>query len=272
MSLKRKRKSQTPIKQKNKTKFQVNDFLSINLNKSFFYVKGEYKRLAKKDDQKQAAPKKKAPKIEDEGDNSKFTEVDESRAPVNIVFIGHVDAGKSTICGEILLLTGRVDKNELRKLEIEAKEKKRESWYLAYIMDINEEERAKGKTVEVGKAHFTTKSKRFTILDAPGHKNYVPNMIAGASQADYAALVISAKTGEFESGFEKGGQTREHAMLAKSLGVLKMIVVVNKMDEDSWSQARFNFIKDQLSPFLANSCGFDLEKDVSWIPISGIFK
>ena len=77
----------------------------------------------------------------------------------------------------MLTLTGRVDANELRKYEIEAKEKKRDSWYLAYIMDMFEEERAKGKTVEVGKAYFETKSKRFTLLDAPGHKNYVPNMI-----------------------------------------------------------------------------------------------
>jgi len=243
----------------------------LNFFFSFFLIfLGEYKRLAKKDEVKTTEPKKKAPKVEEEIDTSKFTEVDETRAPLNIVFIGHVDAGKSTICGSILLLTGRVDKNELRKLELEAKEKKRESWYLAYIMDTNEEERSKGKTVEVGKAHFTTKTKRFTILDAPGHKNYVPNMIAGASQADYAALVISSKTGEFESGFEKGGQSKEHAMLAKSLGVLKLIVVINKMDEDNWNQPRFDYIKEKMSPFLSTSCGFDLEKDVSWVPISGI--
>ena len=94
-----------------------------------------------------------------------------------------------------------------------------QSWYMAYIMDTNEEERAKGKTVEVGRAAFETEKKRYTILDAPGHKNYVPNMIAGAAQADIGVLVIAARQGEFETGFERGGQTREHAQLAKTLGI-----------------------------------------------------
>ena len=141
------------------------------------------------------------------------------------------DAGKSTISGQMLLLTANVDERTIAKYEREAKEKNRESWYLAYIMDTNEEERNKGKTVEVGRAHFVTDTKRYTLLDAPGHKNYVPNMIGGTAQADVGVLVISARKGEFETGFDRGGQTREHAMLAKTLGIQQLIVMVNKMDE-----------------------------------------
>jgi len=148
---------------------------------------------------------------------------------------------------------------------------KRESWWKAYIVDINPEERQKGKTVEVGKVFFQTKMRRFTILDAPGHEKYVPNMIEGAAQADVAALVISARDGEFEAGFERGGQTREHAHLVKSFGVDTLVVLINKMDEPSvnWGQERYNHIRDQVSPFLDQDCGYDMKK-VFWIPISGL--
>ena len=111
------------------------------------------------------------------------------------------------------------DKAAIEKYKKDAKDKGRDSWWLAYCMDVGEEEKAKGKTVEVGRATFNTPSKQFTVFDAPGHKNYVPNMIMGAALADFAGLVISARKGEFEAGFEKDGQTREHVQLAKSLGV-----------------------------------------------------
>jgi len=193
----------------------------------------------------------------------------DDREHVNIVFIGHVDAGKSTISGQVLLLTGQVDERTIQKYEKEAKEKNRESWYLAYVMDTSEEERAKGKTVEVGRAHFATAKKRYTLLDAPGHKNYVPNMIGGAAQADVGVLVISARRGEFETGFDRGGQTREHAMLCKTLGLHRLIILVNKMDDPTveWSKERYDEIEGKLSPFLKKT-GFNL-KEVVYIPASG---
>lgn len=158
-----------------------------------------------------------------------------------------------------------------------------------------------GKTVEVGRACFETTKKRYTILDAPGHKSFVPNMISGASQADVGVLVISARKGEFETGFERGGQTREHAQLAKvslkwkttgyishasnnycylyymqTLGVTKLIVVINKMDDPSaveeegmWSKTRYDEIEGKMVPFL-RSCGYNPKKDLVFIPISGL--
>lgn len=188
---------------------------------------------------------------------------------LNIVFIGHVDAGKSTMGGQILYLTGMVDKRTLDKLEREAKEIGRESWYLSWALDLNQEERNKGKTVECGKALFETNKRRFTILDAPGHKNYVPSMIGGASQADVGVLVISARKGEFETGFERGGQTREHAMLAKTAGVKKLVVVVNKMDDPTvqWSHERYNECCKKITPFL-KQVGYNPKTDVHYIPVS----
>ncbi|XP_052179466.1 uncharacterized protein LOC127792875 isoform X5 [Diospyros lotus] len=202
--------------------------------------------------------------IEDEVEDNK-------KRHLNVVFIGHVDAGKSTTGGQILYLSGQVDERTIQKYEKEAKDKSRESWYMAYIMDTNEEERTKGKTVEVGRAHFETETTRFTILDAPGHKSYVPNMISGASQADIGVLVISARKGEFETGYERGGQTREHVQLAKTLGVSKLLVVVNKMDDPTvnWSKERYDEIESKMIPFLKSS-GYNVKKDVQFLPISGL--
>lgn len=105
-----------------------------------------------------------------------------------------------------------------------------------------------GKTVEVGRAYFETDSRRYTILDAPGHKSFVPSMISGAAQADVAVLVISARKGEFETGFEKGGQTREHAMLVKTAGVQKLVVVINKMDDSTVNWEKERCVLIALSP------------------------
>ena len=181
-----------------------------------------------------------------------------------------LDAGKSTIGGHLLYLTGMVDQRTLDKYEKESKELNRESWYFSWALDTNEEERMKGITVEAGMAHFETEHRKFTVLDAPGHKNYVPNMISAAAQADVAILVISARKGEFEAGFEKEGQTREHAMLVKTAGVERLIVVINKMDESTvnWSKERFDECVSKLTHFL-KGCGFNPKTQVVFIPISG---
>ncbi|KAF9009099.1 P-loop containing nucleoside triphosphate hydrolase protein [Cyathus striatus] len=171
--------------------------------------------------------------------------------------------------GNLLYITGTVDKRTMEKFEREAKEAGRESWYLSWALDSTPQERSKGKTVEVGRAYFETDSRRYTILDAPGHKTFVPSMISGAAQADVAILVISARKGEFETGFERGGQTREHIMLVKTAGVSKVVIVINKMDDTTvnWDKARYDEIKDKLTPFV-KAAGFNPKTDVTFIPVS----
>lgn len=188
---------------------------------------------------------------------------------VNIIFIGHVDAGKSTLGGSILYATGMVDQRTLDKYKREAKEMGRETWYLSWALDSTNEERAKGKTVEVGRGFFETEKRKYSILDAPGHKTYVPHMIGGASQADVGILVISARKGEYETGFEKGGQTREHAMLAKTQGVNKLVVVINKMDDPTvnWSKERYTECTSKLQQFLKGT-GYNIKTDVFFMPIA----
>ncbi|KAI8628474.1 hypothetical protein F5Y19DRAFT_141517 [Xylariaceae sp. FL1651] len=188
---------------------------------------------------------------------------------VNVIFLGHVDAGKSTLGGSILYVTGMVDERTMDKYKREAKELGRETWYLSWALDLTKEERAKGKTVEVGRGFFETEKRRYSILDAPGHKTYVPSMIGGASQADVGVLVISARKGEYETGFEKGGQTREHAMLAKTQGVNKLVVVINKMDDATvnWSHERYKECTTKLSQFLKGT-GYNLKTDVFFMPIA----
>lgn len=190
---------------------------------------------------------------------------------LNVVFIGHVDAGKSTMGGNILYLTGMVDQRTMEKYMNDAREAGRESWYLSWALDTTDEERGRGKTVETGRAFFETELRKYTILDAPGHKNYVPSMIQGAQQADVAILVISARKGEFETGFEYGGQTREHAILVKSSGVKKLIVAINKMDDPTvnWSRERYEECKDRLVPFLRKECNYNIKNDVIFVPVSG---
>lgn len=239
----------------------------------------EERELEQESEQADKEMEKHKAEEEEEEEGEKFFDpsafqLDEKK-PLNVVLLGHVDAGKSTISGHILVLTGNVDERTMEKYEKEAKALNRESWKFAFALDTSEQERAKGKTEEYGQASFTTETRRFTILDAPGHKNYVPHMIGGASQADIGILVISARKGEFETGFERGGQTREHAMLAKTSGVRQMVVVINKLDDPSvlnsdgtWSKERFDECKTKLEPFL-KQVGWN-PKGLDWIPVSGI--
>lgn len=132
------------------------------------------------------------------------------------------------------------------------------SFAYAWVLDSTAEERSRGVTIDIAQAHFETEHKLVTVLDAPGHRDFIPNMITGAAQADVAVLVIDATTGGFEAGFERDGQTREHAMLARSLGVTQLVVAVNKLDAMNWEQARFQNIEQRLSEFL-QSTGFKPE-------------
>jgi translation elongation factor EF-1alpha len=122
-------------------------------------------------------------------------------------------------------------------------------------------------TIDVGVSQFKTKKRSYTLLDAPGHKDFVPNMISGTSQADVAILVIDASPGGFESGFDSKGQTREHALLLKSLGIEQIIVCINKMDMCNWSQERFRFIQSSLEAYLG-SIGYGT-KSLRFVPVSG---
>lgn len=219
-------------------------------------------------------PESKKPEViikedEEEIDQEVVNDMFGGKDHVSIIFMGHVDAGKSTMGGNILYLTGSVDKRTVEKYEREAKDAGRQGWYLSWVMDTNKEERNDGKTIEVGRAYFETEKRRYTILDAPGHKMYVSEMIGGASQADVGVLVISARKGEYETGFEKGGQTREHALLAKTQGVNKMIVVINKMDDPTvaWSEERYNHCVSNLTNFL-KAIGYQKD-DVLYMPVSG---
>ncbi|XP_078363300.1 HBS1-like protein isoform X2 [Oculina patagonica] len=187
---------------------------------------------------------------------------------LNLVVIGHVDAGKSTLMGHLLYRLGNVSKRSMHKYEMESKKAGKASFAYAWVLDETGEERERGITMDVGLTRFETDTKLITLMDAPGHKDFIPNMITGAAQADVAVLVVGSSTGEFESGFEAGGQTREHALLVRSLGVTQIVVAVNKLDSVSWSEARYNYIVGKLRHFLKQT-GFK-DSDVVYVPCSGL--
>jgi elongation factor 1-alpha len=188
---------------------------------------------------------------------------------LNLVVMGHVDHGKSTTIGHLFYLTGTIDERKVKAFEEEAKKLGKESFKFAWVLDKLKEERERGLTIDLAFLRFETPKYFFTVIDAPGHRDFVKNMVTGASQADAAILFVSAKRGEFEAGIGPGGQTKEHAFLAFTLGVKQLVVAVNKMDDATvnWNQERYEEIKNEVSRML-KMVGFNVEK-ISFVPTSG---
>lgn len=196
-------------------------------------------------------------------------QIEDKLSQLNLAIVGHVDSGKSTLSGRLLHLLGRISQKEFHKYEREAKHQGKGSFAYAWALDESAEERERGITMTVAVAFFDTKKYHVVLLDSPGHKDFVPNMISGATQADAAILVIDASVGAFEAGMDaSGGQTREHAQLIRSFGADQIIVAVNKMDAVEYSRERFDIIKQKLGVFL-HSCSFK-ESSILWIPMSAI--
>ncbi|MEM0162927.1 MAG: translation elongation factor EF-1 subunit alpha [Thermoplasmata archaeon] len=185
-----------------------------------------------------------------------------NKTHLNIVFIGHVDHGKSTTVGRLLLDSGAIDSRIIEQYRKEAEEKGKATFEFAWVMDRLKEERERGVTIDVAHREFESKNYYITIIDAPGHRDFVKNMITGTSQADAAVLIVSAKEGVQE-------QTKEHIFLARALGVPNLIVAINKIDATTppYSEARFNEVKGELEKLL-KSVGY---KDIPFLPISGFY-
>lgn len=191
-----------------------------------------------------------------------------SSVPVKprLTYPGHVDHGKSTLMGRLLYDLKVIDQRSIDKLRKEAETIGKSSFALAWVMDETSEERSRGVTVDIATNYFETDLTRFTILDAPGHKDFIPNMISGSSQADFPVLVIDASTNSFEAGLK--GQTKEHILIARSMGMQHIIVAVNKMDTIAWSKSRFDEIAKRMTAFLTEA-SFS-EKRISFIPLAGL--
>merc|ERR1712109_397056 len=188
---------------------------------------------------------------------------------INLVVIGHVDSGKSTSTGHLIYKCGGIDERTIAKFEKEAAETGKASFKYAWVLDKLKAERERSITIDIALWKFQSDSRIFTIIDAPGHRDFIKNMITGTSQADAAVLMIASDVGGFEAGFSKDGQTREHALLAQTMGVKQMVVAVNKMDDTSvnYSQARFDEIKGELTIYL-KKVGYNVA-NIPFIPISG---
>lgn len=180
---------------------------------------------------------------------------------INLMTAGHVDSGKSTLIGRLLYDAGAIREEEMRKLREVAEELKKETFEFAFVMDTVKEERLRGLTIDIMHRPFETQKWFFTIIDCPGHRDFVKNMITGASQADAAIFVVSTKTGE---GVQE--QTKEHAWLLKVLGISQLIVVLNKMDTVNYDEKRFNEVKADVEKLL-KGIGYKVE-EIPFIPVS----
>jgi elongation factor 1-alpha len=188
---------------------------------------------------------------------------------INLVVIGHVDSGKSTTAGHLIYKCGGIDKRTIDRYEKETAEMGRCSFKYAWVLDNLKAERERGITIDISLWQFESPKYHFTIIDAPGHRDFIKNMITGTSQADCAILMIASPQGEFEAGISKDGQTREHCLLAYTLGVKQLIVCCNKMDEQTvaYSENRYNEIKREVGDFI-KKVGYKVD-EVPFIPISG---
>jgi elongation factor 1-alpha len=189
------------------------------------------------------------------------------KSHVNVVVIGHVDSGKSTTTGHLIYKCGGIDKRTIEKFEKEAAELGKGSFKYAWVLDKLKAERERGITIDIALWKFETPKYYVTVIDAPGHRDFIKNMITGTSQADCAILIVAAGTGEFEAGISKDGQTREHALLAYTLGIRQLIVGINKMDTTNWSESRYSEIVTEVSNYI-KKIGFN-PKTVAFVPISG---
>ncbi|XP_066502897.1 elongation factor 1-alpha-like [Hoplias malabaricus] len=191
------------------------------------------------------------------------------RIHINLVIIGHVDSGKSTTTGHLVYKCGGVDPRTLEKYEKAAAQMGKGSFKYAWVLDKLKAERERGITIDISLLKFITQKYVITIIDAPGHRDFIKNMITGTSQADAALLVVSAAKGEFEAGISRNGQTREHALLAYTLGVKQLIVCVNKMDltEPPFSQKRYDEVVRNVTVFI-KKIGYDVNT-VPFVPVSG---
>ncbi len=187
---------------------------------------------------------------------------------MNLVVVGHVDNGKSTTVGHLLVDIGAIDQ---RTIDAYAKESeatgKGDTFKYAWVLDSIKDERDRGITIDLAFQKFETPKYFYTLIDAPGHRDFIKNMITGASEADAAMLVISVKPGEMEAALEAGGQGREHAFLAKTLGVNQLVVALNKMDDVGYAEARYKEAKDAADKML-KLVGFNTAK-INFVPISG---